>query len=387
MGHALNDLVGQPHRVLVPRDDMDDDAYAQFWVRLRTGEPVSGLFRRWRADGQPVWLQSTYTPVLNGQGEFVRVIKYALDVTAEHTERVTTAGLVQALERSQAVIEFDLDGRVLRANDNFLAALGYTASEVVGQHHRMFVSAEEARSDAYRRFWQNLRAGHFDSGLYRRLGKHGREVWIQANYNPILDSLGRPIKVVKHATDVTRQIQAADVLRRSMASLASSVPWVSEQAVLTETEATHTQRQVGQSTQSLDELGGRMRQLEAQSRQLNAIVSSLDELAFHTNILSLNAAVQAAHAGAQGKGFAVVAQEVRRLAQQSAEASRQAHGLIESTLEAIEACSAQVQAMETITDETRNAASSTEQKVQQIVAAAAAQAQELGEARRVLAAW
>lgn len=192
MGFDLPGLVGKPHRQLVPGDDMDDDAYARFWASLRKGVPVTGLFRRLKADGNAVWLQSTYTPVLDRKGQVAKVIKYALDVTAEHTRRVTTACLVEALERSQAIIEFDLDGTVLRANANFLGAMGYAEEEIVGQHHRMFVSRQEAESPAYRQFWANLRQGRFDSGLYRRLGKHGREVWIQANYNPILDPEAGP---------------------------------------------------------------------------------------------------------------------------------------------------------------------------------------------------
>jgi methyl-accepting chemotaxis protein len=387
MGFDLPGLVGKPHRLLVSDHDMDDTAYATFWAGLRKGDPVTGLFRRLKADGSAVWLQSTYTPVLDRKGQVTKVIKYALDVTEEHTRRVTTACLVQALERSQAIIEFDLDGTVLRANANFLGALGYRESEIVGQHHRMFVSRQEAESPAYRQFWTNLRQGHFDSGLYRRIGKDGRDVWIQANYNPILDPEGRPIKVVKYAADVTRQIQGVQVLRHSMGSLADSVPLVSQQAVITEKEAMNTQSRVSEGAESLVRLGDQMGQLADHSNQLNDILASLDEVAFHTNILSLNAAVEAAHAGVHGRGFSVVAGEVRALAQKSAEASRRARALIEHTLSSIEDCSTHVRTVARINDHIREAAASTETQVQAIVSAAAEQARELSEARRVLANW
>ncbi len=154
-----------------------------------------------------MWIRATYNPILDAEGKPVKVVKFANDVTAEKRRNAEYASRVSAIDRSQAVIEFDLEGRILAANENFLRTVGYTLPEVIGRHHRMFVTPEYAASEEYREFWRQLLRGEFVSGRFHRIGKDGRDVWIQSSYNPILDQAGRPVKVIKYAYDVTEQVE------------------------------------------------------------------------------------------------------------------------------------------------------------------------------------
>ena len=236
--------------------------------------------------------------------------------------------VLDALERSQAVIEFDLDGTIRRANQNFLAAMGYTAKEVVGRHHRMFVDPAEAQSQAYRQFWEKLGAGAFAQGQFRRLGKDGREVWIQAVYSPIADETGAPFKVVKYASDVTAQMAArvrAGELSRDTTANIDTVSAAAEQM----TGSVH--EIAGKMNDSRDKLTGMVERLQANGEQvaqlqetaasMGTIIEMIRKIAEKVNMLALNATIEAARAGAAGKGFAVVANEVKTLAGQTNQAT------------------------------------------------------------------
>ncbi|HEX7761579.1 MAG TPA: methyl-accepting chemotaxis protein [Caulobacteraceae bacterium] len=336
---------------------------------------------------------------------------------------------VAAILRSQAVIEFALDGTVITANDNFLQALGYTANEVVGRHHSIFVDPAEVSGSAYRDFWATLNRGEFVAAKFRRMGKGGREVWIQASYNPLLDDKGRPYKVIKFATDVTaaehdlarRQAEqeasaaaqdevvsvlasnlsrisqgdlttridtmfegsyrkvrddfnsavasineamsriaaATGGLRASSDEIASATDDLSrrteQQAAALEetaaaldqitatvqrsaegakeasTAATSAREHAAASGKIVQDAVAAMGEIEKSSQQITQIIGVIDEIAFQTNLLALNAGVEAARAGDAGRGFAVVAQEVRALAQRSAEAAKEIKALISSS--------------------------------------------------------
>ncbi|SNY76280.1 PAS domain-containing protein [Paractinoplanes atraurantiacus] len=203
VGYSRSEVVGRHHRMFVSAEDAQSQAYHQFWLRLKAGDFVSGEFRRIGQGGRDVWLQAVYNPILGVDGKPWKVVKFAVDVTAAKLANAEFEGKVAAMDRSQAIIEFDLDGHVLSANDNFLAAVGYRSAEVIRRHHRMFVSEETANSAEYADFWQRLRQGEFVSGEFHRYGKDGRDVWLQATYNPIFGLDGKPWKVVKFASDVT----------------------------------------------------------------------------------------------------------------------------------------------------------------------------------------
>ncbi|MFG1993851.1 PAS domain-containing protein [Actinoplanes sp. NPDC048988] len=207
MGYRLEEIRGRHHRMFVADDEAAGPEYRSFWEMLARGEFHSAEYRRIAKDGSEVWIRATYNPILDADGKPVKVVKFANDVTAEKRRNAEFAGRLAAIGRSQAVIEFDLDGRIVTANENFLTTVGYTLEEIVGRHHSMFCTDEYAASGEYRDLWAGLRAGEFRSGRFHRLGKDGRDVWIQSSYNPILDLSGRPVKVIKYAYDVTEQVR------------------------------------------------------------------------------------------------------------------------------------------------------------------------------------
>lgn len=214
-GYRLSQVRGQHHRMFVPEGDWDGAEYTAFWRDLAAGHHRSGEFKRICRDGHEVWIQASYNPIFDMNGRPFKVVKTAVDVTAEKLRQSDHEGQIAAIGKSQCVVTFAMDGTILDANDNFLAAMGYTYGEVVGRHHRMFVEPTLAESDQYREFWQNLRGGAFLSSKFRRTAKDGQEVWIQASYNPILDLNGEPFKVVKIATDITADVTLAENLSRA----------------------------------------------------------------------------------------------------------------------------------------------------------------------------
>ncbi|WCM87789.1 methyl-accepting chemotaxis protein [Acidovorax sp. NCPPB 3576] len=209
MGYTLDEIVGQHHRIFCPPDVAASAAYSAMWERLAAGEIVEGVFLRLTRQADPVWLQASYNPIFDSAGRPVGVVKLATDVTQARNAQADFEGKIAAMNRVQAMIEFDLGGKVLHANPNFLKVFGYTEDEVVGQHHRMFCTPEVVRSADYARLWERLARGEVDAGRYRRVAKDGKDVWIQASYNPILDTSGKPYKVVKFATDITEETRQA----------------------------------------------------------------------------------------------------------------------------------------------------------------------------------
>ncbi|MEJ6472839.1 PAS domain S-box protein [Pseudoalteromonas piscicida] len=205
IGYALNEIQGQHHRLFVDSEEAQSNQYEEFWRDLRRGNHQSGEFKRLTKSGHTLWIQATYTPIYDENGELDKIIKYASDITQAKLISFDSKGQLTAINRSQAVIEFDLEGNILTANQNFLATMGYKKEELIGQHHSLFVDASYAKSTEYKAFWQRLKQGQFEAGEFRRLGKGNKEVWISATYNPILDEQGKPLKVVKFASDITEQ--------------------------------------------------------------------------------------------------------------------------------------------------------------------------------------
>ena len=212
MGYALAEIQGKHHSMFVEADQRDGAGYREFWARLNRGEFQAAEYKRIGKNGKHVWIQASYNPILDKNGKPVKVIKFAADITAQKVRSMEAAGQIAAIGRSQAVIAFNLDGTIIRANDNFLNAMGYSLAEIEGKHHRMFVDPSERDSAAYREFWARLNRGEYQAGEYKRLGKGAKEIWILATYNPITDDSGKPFAVVKFATDVTGQkLKAADI--------------------------------------------------------------------------------------------------------------------------------------------------------------------------------
>jgi len=211
MGYAREEIIGRHHGIFVDSEHRNSAEYRAFWEKLRRGDFDAGQYKRVAKDGREVWIQASYNPVLDARGKPVRVIKFATDITDQKLKAADYEGQLSAVGKSQAVIHFNMDGTILWANENFLTAMGYSLEDIRGKHHRMFVEPAERESQEYRLFWEKLGRGNFDTGQYKRIARDGREVWIQATYNPILDLNGKPFKVVKYAIDITEQkLKAAD---------------------------------------------------------------------------------------------------------------------------------------------------------------------------------
>nr|WP_052715736.1 methyl-accepting chemotaxis protein [Devosia chinhatensis] len=220
MGYSLDEIVNKHHRMFVDPDEQRGPEYRAFWDALAHGEFKSMTFRRFGKRGKEIWIEASYNPIVDEAGVVIRVVKLASDITAKHVAAREFQRQMEAASRSQAIIEFALDGTVLTANDNFCAAMGYEQNEIVGRHHSMFVDPAEAKSEAYAEFWRKLGSGQFQAAEYRRVGKGGRNVWIQATYNPMMNAEGLPYKVIKYATDITLRKAAVEEIDRCLNCLA-----------------------------------------------------------------------------------------------------------------------------------------------------------------------
>ncbi|MDK4714868.1 methyl-accepting chemotaxis protein [Rhizobium sp. CNPSo 4039] len=218
LGYELKEIVGNHHRMFCDSSYVTTPAYHDFWARLGRGEYDAGTYKRLGKDNREIWIQASYNPVFRN-GKPVKVVKFATDVTEAKKKAIDDAGKLQALSRSQAVIEFLPTGEILTANENFCSAMGYALSEIVGKHHSIFCDPAYARTEEYKRFWQRLAQGEFIANEFVRYGKGGKEIWIQAAYNPIVDADGRVYKVVKFATDVTSRMSAISELAGALRSL------------------------------------------------------------------------------------------------------------------------------------------------------------------------
>jgi methyl-accepting chemotaxis protein len=217
LGYTLDEIKGQHHRLFVDPAFAASPEYVQFWDNLRKGQYQAGEYKRIGKGGKEVWIQASYNPILDKAGRPMKVVKYATDVTAQKLKNADAEGQLEAIEKVMATIEFELDGTIRSANANFLSVVGYSLDEVKGRHHRMLVEPTYAASPEYAQFWENLRRGESQSNEFKRIGKGGKEVWIQASYNPILDLSGKPFKVVKFATDVTAQVKMREEVKASAA--------------------------------------------------------------------------------------------------------------------------------------------------------------------------
>jgi methyl-accepting chemotaxis protein len=218
LGYTLDEVKGQHHSMFVDPVYRQSPEYRQFWEKLGRGEFDAGEYKRIAKGGKEIWIQASYNAILDGNGKPFKVVKYATNITEQKMRNLDFSGQIAAIGKAQAVIEFTLDGKIITANDNFLKTLGYSLEEVRGQHHSMFVEPSYRDSQDYRMFWEKLRRGEFDSGQYKRLGKGGKEIWIQASYNPILDADGKPFKVIKYANDVTAVVMAVEQTKDAVAA-------------------------------------------------------------------------------------------------------------------------------------------------------------------------
>ncbi|MCU3695280.1 methyl-accepting chemotaxis protein, partial [Enterobacter hormaechei subsp. steigerwaltii] len=304
--------------------------YSQFWQRLARGESFSGKYLRLAKGNRSVWLEASYIPVSDRRGRVIRVIKTAADISEHVHSTLEQEAVVNAINRSMAIITFNPEGIVLEANENFVNATGYKRDEIIGKHHRLFCAETLYKSDEYRHFWERLNQGEFFSGLFPRLNRQGDPLWFRATYNPVFNRDGQLYKIVKFATDVT-----ADVLRNQREQEAAVHAW--DMAVQTRGSAQNGASVIENSILMIDRIAQGMgavstdvSRLNNQSESIDDMVETIRKFAMQTRLIALNAAIEAARAGASGRSFAVVAAEVRNLAASVSSATEEIEQVVAS---------------------------------------------------------
>ena len=424
MGYTLDEIKGKHQSMFVDEDFSRTAEYRDLWTRLSRGEYLVGEYKRLAKGRREVWVQASYNPIPDKDGKPYKVVQYSTEITAQKLANADYAGQIAAIGKSQAVIEFSMEGTILNANDNFLRVLGYSLDDVKGRHHSMFVEEAYRVSPEYREFWAKLNRGEYQAAEYKRIGKGGKEVWIQASYNPIMDLNGKPFKVVKYATDVTQKVKttlevadiaqflasAAEELTANSQQMSANAEETSAQANVVSAASEQVNKNLQTVSAGTEEMGASIREIAKNateaakiatsavkmaqqtnqtvtklgdsSTEIGQVIEVITSIAQQTNLLALNATIEAARAGEAGKGFAVVANEVKELAKETAKAtediSRKIEGIQTDTKGAVDA----IASITSVINEVNSISSTIATAVEEQNATTNEMARNLGEAAR-----
>ncbi len=325
VGYSKAEVLGKHHRIFCDASYSQSSSYDQFWRDLANGIAFSGTFERFKKNGESIFLAANYFPVRNHNNIVVKIIKIANDVTKTQQVLDSKNAVLEALDKSLAVIEFTPDGDIVNANANFLSTMGYELSAIVGKHHRLFCD-----NDFYKEnpdFWRKLARGEHFSGRFKRKDARGEIVWLEATYNPIFNQAGKVYKVIKFASDITERVSTALKTVDMAATTSEETSQITTNAVRVLNEAVETSHSIADQVKAASIIGA---QLISQSKSINDIVTTIRAIADQTNLLALNAAIEAARAGDAGRGFSVVADAVSKLAADTAKATAEIANVVKN---------------------------------------------------------